>query len=203
MSRTQGESIEKINLGRRSILRATALAGGGMMLGLFPRNAKAQAPAQGPGRGGPPATSPGRGGFARAPLSPANFVSISPDGLASIGSANTEMGQGSFNLLPMMVAEELDIDWKNVKIVRTGVGPQFGGQFTAGSTATPSNWGPMRQIGGAVRNMLIAAAAQNWGVPAAEFPRRAVWFHLTGRRLARLRRRRQPPCRCRTSARPS
>jgi isoquinoline 1-oxidoreductase beta subunit len=130
-----------------------------MMLGLFPRrDARAQAPAQGPGRGG----------FARAPLSPANFVSISADGIASIGSPNTEMGQGSFNLLPMMVAEELDIDWKNVKIVRTGVGPQFGGQFTAGSTATPSNWVPMRQIGGAVRGMLIAAAAQNWGVPAAE-----------------------------------
>jgi isoquinoline 1-oxidoreductase beta subunit len=112
---------------------------------------------------------PGRGGFTPPPpLVPANFVSISPDGIASIGTTNTEMGQGSFNLLPMMVAEELDIDWKNVKIVRTGVGEQFGRQFTAGSTATPSNWGPMRQIGGAVRNMLIAAAAQNWGVPAGE-----------------------------------
>ena len=64
MSRTQGESIEKVNLGRRSMLRATALAGGGMMLGLFPRNAKAQAPAQGPGRGAPPAL--GRGRHARA-----------------------------------------------------------------------------------------------------------------------------------------
>jgi isoquinoline 1-oxidoreductase beta subunit len=156
--------MEKIDLGRRSILRATAMAGGGMMLGLFPRrDARAQAPAQAPGRGQV------RGGFTPPPpLLPANFVSISPDGIASIGSPNTEMGQGSFNLLPMMVAEELDIDWKNVKIVRTGVGSQFGGQFTAGSTATPSNWGPMRQIGGAVRNMLIAAAAQNWGAPAAE-----------------------------------
>ena len=48
------------------------------------------------------------------------------------------------------------------------MGEQFGPQFTAGSTATPSNWVPMRQIGGAVRGMLIAAAAQNWGVPAAE-----------------------------------
>jgi isoquinoline 1-oxidoreductase beta subunit len=160
--------MEKIDLGRRSILRATAMAGGGMMLGFFPRrDARAQAPAQAPGQG--PGPGPGRGGFTPPPpLLPANFVSISPDGIASIGSPNTEMGQGSFNLLPMMVAEELDIDWKNVKIVRTGVGSQFGGQFTAGSTATPSNWGPMRQVGGAVRNMLIAAAAQNWGAPAAE-----------------------------------
>ncbi len=164
MKRTQGEPREKINLGRRSILRATAMAGGGMMLGFFSqRDVRAQAPAQQPAQG-----PPGRGGGARAPLSPANFVSISPDGIASIGTANQEMGQGSFNLLPMMVAEELDIDWKNVKIVRTGVGEQFGAQFTAGSTATPWNWVPMRQIGGAVRGMLIAAAAQNWGVPAAE-----------------------------------
>ena len=160
--------MEKINLGRRSILRATVAAGGGIMLGLFPqRDARAQAPVQRPGQD--PGPGPGRGGFTPPPpLLPANFVSISPDGIASIGSPNTEMGQGSFNLLPMMVAEELDIDWKNVKIVRTGVGSQFGGQFTAGSTATPSNWGPMRLIGGAVRNMLIAAAAQNWAAPAAE-----------------------------------
>ncbi len=156
--------MERLNLSRRSILRATAMTGGGMMLGLFTqRTARAQAPVQRPAQG-----PPGRGGFTRAPLAPTNFVSISPDGIASIGTANQEMGQGSFNLLPMMVAEELDIDWKNVKIVRTGVGEQFGPQFTAGSTATPMNWVPMRQIGGAGRSMLIAAAAQNWGVPAAE-----------------------------------
>lgn len=158
--------METIDHSRRSILRATAMAGGGLLLGLFDQPAaQAQAPAQAPGQG---PGGPGRPGMARTPLSPANFVSISPAGIASIGSTNTEMGQGSFNLLPMMVAEELDIEWKNVKIVRTGVGPEFGGQFTAGSTATPSNWVPMRQIGGAVRNMLIAAAAQNWGVPATE-----------------------------------
>ncbi len=168
MSRSQGETMETIDHSRRSILRATAMAGGGLLLGLFDQPAaQAQAPAQAPGQGQGPG-GPGRPGMTRTPLSPANFVSISPDGIASIGSTNTEMGQGSFNLLPMLVAEELDIEWKNVKIVRTGVGPEFGGQFTAGSTATPSNWVPMRQIGGAVRSMLIAAAAQNWGVPASE-----------------------------------
>jgi len=163
------ELMGKTGISRRSLLRASTLTGGGFLLGLYPRiTAQAQppvgAPPQGAGRGGPP-QGPGRG--SPAPLSPANFVSISPDGTASIASPNTEMGQGSFNLLPMMVAEELDIDWKNVKIVRTDVDPKYGSQFTAGSTATPSNWGPMRQIGGAVRSMLIAAA-QNWGVPAEE-----------------------------------
>jgi len=139
-------------LTRRTLLRATAMATGGFMVGLYPKVAT-----QTQGRGPAP-----------APLVPADFVSIEPDGIASIGSKNQEIGQGSLNLLPMMVAEELDVDWKSVKIVRTGVGDQYGNQLTGGSTATPSNWGPMRQIGAAARSMLIAAAAQNWGVPAAE-----------------------------------
>src|SRR6185437_2456359 len=170
MSSVPGDFMEKTGFSRRSLLRVTALAGGGFLLGLYPRIA---AQAQGRPRGGPP-RGPGRG--SPAPLVPANFVSISPGGIASIASPNTEMGQGTFNLLPMMVAEELDIEWKNVKIVRTDADSKYGSQFTAGSTATPSNWAPMRQLGGAVRSMLVAAAAQNW-------------------------RRRPPPCLCRTSAR--
>src|SRR6185437_723930 len=130
--------MEKINLSRRSWLRATALAGGGFMLGLYPRTA---ARAQGRRPGG-------------AALSPADFVNIGPDGIATIATRNQEIGQGTFNLLPMMVAEELDVDWKDVRIVRSGVGEKYGAQITGGSTATPSNWEPMRQIGGAVRSML-------------------------------------------------
>ena len=68
----------------------------------------------------------------------------------------------------MMIAEELDVDWKAVRIVRSGVGPQYGGQITGGSSATPSNWEPMRRIGAAARQMMIAAAAQTWGVPPEE-----------------------------------
>src|SRR6185437_5492222 len=162
MSSVPGDFMEKTGFSRRSLLRVTALAGGGFLLGLYPRIA---AQAQGRPRGGPP-RGPGRG--SPAPLVPANFVSISPGGIASIASPNTEMGQGTFNLLPMMVAEELDIEWKNVKIVRTDADSKYGSQFTAGSTATPSNWAPMRQLGGAVRSMLVAAAAQNWGVAAEE-----------------------------------
>ncbi|MGA7240301.1 MAG: molybdopterin cofactor-binding domain-containing protein, partial [Bryobacteraceae bacterium] len=82
-------------------------------------------------------------------MSPADFISIAPDGTATIVAKNQELGQGALNLLPMMIAEELDIDWKAVRIVRSGVGPQYGGQITGGSSSTPSNWEPMRRIGAA------------------------------------------------------
>ena len=68
----------------------------------------------------------------------------------------------------MMIAEELDVDWKAVRIVRSGVGPKYGVQITGGSTATPTQWEPMRRIGAATRHMLIAAAAQTWGVSPEE-----------------------------------
>jgi isoquinoline 1-oxidoreductase subunit beta len=67
-----------------------------------------------------------------------------------------------------MVAEELDVDWKDVKIVRADVDNKYGAQFVGGSIATHSNWEPMRQIGGAARQMLVAAAAQTWGVAESE-----------------------------------
>jgi isoquinoline 1-oxidoreductase subunit beta len=137
---------------RRFFLRATAMAGGGFMLGLYP---KPELKAQGfPGAG--PA------------LSPADFISIAPDGTATIVAKNQELGQGALNLLPMMIAEELDVDWQAVRVVRSGVGPQYGGQITGGSSATPSNWEPMRRIGAAAQHMTIAAAAQTWGVAAEE-----------------------------------
>jgi isoquinoline 1-oxidoreductase beta subunit len=137
-----------MKMNRRFFLRASAMAGGGFMLGFYP---KTELKAQG---------FPG----ANQPLSPADFVSIAPDGTATIVAKNQELGQGALNLLPMMIAEELDVDWKAVRIVRSGVGPQYGGQITGGSSATPSNWEPMRRVGAAARHMMIAAAAQTWGV---------------------------------------
>lgn len=142
--------MTKIN--RRSFLQVTALAGGGFMLGLYP---KAAALAQG-------------GRTAETALLPADFISIASNGVVSIASRNPETGQHSLNMLPMLIAEELDVDWKDVKIVRSGVDNKYGIQFTGGSTATPNNWDAMRQVGGAARQMLIAAAAQSWGVAAAE-----------------------------------
>jgi isoquinoline 1-oxidoreductase beta subunit len=143
-------TMTKIN--RRSFLRVSALAGGGMMLGLYP---KAAALAQG---ARPPAPA----------LLPADFIRIAANGIVTLTAKNTEIGQNVLNTLPMLIAEELDVDWKDVKIVRADADNKYGPQFTGGSSATPMNWEPMRQVGAAGRQMLIAAAAQTWGIAATE-----------------------------------
>jgi len=143
-------TMTKIN--RRAFLQVTALAGGGFMLGLYPKASAALA--QGPPR--------------MAPLVPSDFISIAPNGIVTLTAKNTEIGQNVLNTLPMLIAEELDVDWKDVKIVRADADNKYGPQFTGGSSATPMNWEPMRQVGAAGRQMLIAAAAQTWGVAATE-----------------------------------
>ena len=144
--------MTKANLNRRSFLQVTALAGGGLMLGLYPKAATAFAQ-------GPPQM---------APLVPNNFISIAADGIVTLTSRNTEIGQNIYNTLPMLIAEELDVDWKDVRVVRPDAHPKYGNQFTGGSSGTPGNWEAMRQVGAAGRHMLIAAAANTWGVAAAE-----------------------------------
>jgi isoquinoline 1-oxidoreductase beta subunit len=140
------------NINRRSFLRVSALAGGGFMLALYP---KAAALAQG---ARPVETA----------LLPTDFIRIAPDGIVTLTAKNTEIGQNVLNTLPMLIAEELDVDWKDVKIVRADADNKYGAQFTGGSSATPMNWEPMRQVGAAGRQMLIAAAANTWGIVATE-----------------------------------
>ncbi len=139
-------------LSRRSFLRVSALTGGGMMLALHldPAEALAQL-------GGPP-----------TPLSPLAFITIASDGVVTIIGKNPEIGQGIRNMLPMIIADELDVAWTSVKIEQGDFNAKYGGQVAGGSTATPSNWTPMRQVGAGARQMLIAAAAQRWNVPAGE-----------------------------------
>src|ERR1700722_10513431 len=136
---------------RRSFLRVTSLAGGGVLLGLY---IKPKASAQfGPG----PAQVPN------------NFIKIDPDGTVTIMAKDPEVGQGIKTMLPMLIAEEIDVDWKMVKIQQTDFDDtKNAAQFAGGSLGTPFNWDPMRRVGAAGRQLLVSTAAKSWGVPEAE-----------------------------------
>jgi isoquinoline 1-oxidoreductase beta subunit len=152
---------------RRSFLHVAALSGGGVAFGLIGKDALAQAPGGAPpaGRGGAPGG--GRGPAALPKVE--NYIKIAADGTVTIMAKNPEVGQGVRTMLPMMIAEELDVDWKDVKIEQTDVdGAKYAGQIAGGSTATPQNWLPMRQVGASARMMLVTAAAQTWNVPESE-----------------------------------
>src|SRR3954463_354709 len=143
------------SLSRRTFLRVTALAGGGLMVAAH-LDPFAEVLAQGPP------------GFTPPVFLATAFVKISPNGAVTIMAKNPETGQGMRNALPMIIADELDVAWKDVTIEQAILNPKFGPQMSAGSTATPTNWNPMRQVGAAVRQMLVAAAAEQWSVPATE-----------------------------------
>src|ERR1700726_3254970 len=124
-------------------------------------------------------------------LSP--WVSIAPDGTTSIMSPATEMGQGSMTSLPLILAEELDADWSNVRVVPAPViekiygNPGFGGMmYTAGSNAVTSYFKPLRTFGAQVRRVLLDNAARRWDVPVEELTTEpSVVVHgKSGRRLS-------------------
>jgi isoquinoline 1-oxidoreductase subunit beta len=140
--------MPEILIDRRSFLRVTALAGGGMVLSFYLdpiSTAKAQAPA------GEPTLNA--------------FVRIAADGTVTIMAKNPEVGQGVKTMLPMLVAEELDVEWKQVKIEQADVDEsKYGVQFAGGSRATPLHWDSLRRVGAAARQMLVVAAAQTWSI---------------------------------------
>ena len=143
-------TLDKAALGRRAFLKASALAGGGLLLNVsIPMAARAAS------------------GAHAQPATLSAFITITPDGLVTIVGKNPEIGQGIKTSLPMLVAEELDADWDKVRITQGDLDPKYGFQMAGGSTSTPTNWLPMRQVGAGARAMLVEAAAKRWGVPAA------------------------------------
>ena len=135
---------------RREFVRVSALAGGGMLLAVaFPRALRAD----GDQEGGP------------ADFSPNAWISVDETGAVTILSHKSEMGQGVWTALPMIVAEEMDADWKRVRVERAPTRPQFD-TATGGSGSVRDSWDPLRRAGAVARALLVSAAAKRWSVPA-------------------------------------
>jgi len=140
-------NIQSPKASRRSFLKASVCAGGGLLLSFKLTDASANVPEAALGA----------------------FIRIAPEGIVTIAAKNPEIGQGIKTSLPMIIAEELDVDWKDVRVETAAFDPErFGIQSAGGSTSIPRNWNNMRRVGAAGRQMLIAAAAQTLRVPESE-----------------------------------
>jgi len=138
---------------RREFIRVSSIVGGGIVFASYVDTLEA-------------ATDFASG---LADFAPNAFITMTPDGMVTIIAKNPEIGQGVKNMYPMIIADELDVAWKNVTVQQGDFDPtKFQGQSTGGSTATPNGWTPMRQVGAAARAMLVTAAAQTWSVPETE-----------------------------------
>jgi isoquinoline 1-oxidoreductase subunit beta len=138
-------------LDRRDFLRLGVVAGSGLLLGVRVPERSA-------------------GGKRAAPFAPNVFLRIDPNGDVTIWLARSDMGQGVRTALPMIVADELDADWSRVRVVQADAHPdKYGRMMTVGSTSVRGGaWTPLRRAGASAREMIVAAAAARWNVPASE-----------------------------------
>lgn len=161
----------KTTYDRRSFLKSSLLAGGGLMLSVsWLSSAKAADKLEALNL--PPQWTQLNG-----------YIQITPDNVIKLLCPNPEFGQNVMTSLPMMVAEELDADWATVVVE---MGPhdnaKLGPQFTGGSNSVRMYWKPLREAGAAARQMLCEAAAQSWNVPVGEVTTKAgVLSHPSGK----------------------
>jgi isoquinoline 1-oxidoreductase subunit beta len=167
---------------RRGFLTASASATGGLLLALSfgCKDKKAATPA--PTEPTPP-SAPAPGG----PAAELNaWIRIDPDDTITMRISESEMGQGILTALAMILAEELDADWSKVRAEHAPAdSARYGRQGTGGSSSVKQGWEPMKQAGAKARAMLVAAAADQLGVPAAELTTEEsqVIHAATGRKL--------------------
>lgn len=163
-------STPTMPVSRRTFLRVSAIAGGGLLIASAFEPLDAVEALIGGSRDGalPGADDPRLSAY----------ISLTPDGVVTIMAKNPEIGQGVKTMLPMLIAEELDVAWSQVRVEQARLDTKnFPGQTAGGSTATPSNWLPMRRVGAAARAMLVGAAAKQWNVPASDCTTEAGVVH--------------------------
>src|SRR3989440_4830882 len=168
-----------ISLSRRQFLSASAAVGGGLLIGFTTGPSIAAADAA--------------QNVAGPPFTPNAFVRIGSDGQVVMTMPYVEMGQGTYTSIPMLIAEELEVDLKQVRLEHAPPNeklygnPLLGGiQATGNSNAVRASWQPLREAGATARTMLIAAAAKRWNVdPAACRAQKGVVLHESTGKTAR------------------
>ena len=152
-------------LSRRSFIKTSSVAGTGLVIGFY---------------------LPSRAAAQQNSFAPNAYLSITPDNKITIVVARSEMGQGVRTSLPMILAEELEADWKQISIEQAGASTLFGDQTTGGSASVRTTWDPMRKAGAQAREMLISAAAQQWNVSreSCKAENSAVLHAASGRKLS-------------------
>jgi isoquinoline 1-oxidoreductase subunit beta len=141
-------------MGRRSFIKLAGFAGGGLVLAfnLDTRVARAA-----------------DGHLPTESTTLNAFVRVAPDNTITLYSKGPEIGQGIKTAFGLIIAEELDADWKTVKVDQAPINPKvYGYQGAGGSTSIPRGWDQLRQAGATARAMLVAAAAKQWNVPVSE-----------------------------------
>lgn len=145
---------------RREFLKRTGQASGGLVLALSFTTACGPA---GPGPAGPGPAAKGA-----AAVAPNVYVNVRNDGMVEIYCHRSEMGQGIRTCLPQIIADEMDANWDRIELIQALGDAKYGDQNTDGSTSIRNQFDLLRNAGATAREMLIAAAAAEWDVPAAE-----------------------------------
>lgn len=141
--------MERFDLTRREFIGATGALAGGLAVGVT-ITVGADAPAQ------------------NDTTEMNAFVHVAEDGATTLYCGRCEMGQGISTALPAAVADELEADWDRVTVLQGDADEKYGPQATGGSRSINVMFTPMRQAGAAAKAMLVAAAAERWGIPASD-----------------------------------
>jgi isoquinoline 1-oxidoreductase beta subunit len=154
---------------RRHFLKVSALSGGGMLLSFSFLNTGVEAKP-----------------LDDSVFAPNVFIKIKPDGTVVLMAPNPEIGQGVRTSLPLIVAEELCVDWKKVQVEQAPLDSKYGDQTAGGSGAIRGRFTELRKAGATAREMLVTAAAQTWNAPQAECDAEdgTVMHKATGRKLS-------------------